>query len=221
MPYHLIPVPFSIIVIVLYTISRTRYNMKMTQILQPLMTALAVVIGILSFFSSNVVPGFSGWIVAGLVASLIADLMHIDMRKDNILMIGIIGFTVAYLIYPIGITVYNGFHSQDIIVGLALFLIYLWTIRKFWPAVGGFRIPIIIYALVCPFMVSRAVSTFFGDTFSLTQAVMLSVATSALYIGDLEYGFHRFIKERKFLFGHLCYGFGQVLMALSPSYFPG
>jgi uncharacterized membrane protein YhhN len=217
--YHLIPIPFSIVVIILYTLARTRYEMRKTQILQPIMTSLAVIIGILSFFSANAVTGFSAWIVAGLVASLIADLMHIDMRKDNVLMIGIIGFTVAYLLYPIGITVYNGFHMQDIVVGIALLLGYLWTIKTFWPVTAGFRAPILIYSLVCPFMVSRAVSTFFGDTFSLTQAVLLTVGTTLLYLGDVEYGFHRFISERKFLFGHLCYGFGQVLIALSPSYF--
>lgn len=220
MGYHLIPIPFSIVVITLYTIARTRYDMKKTQILQPLMTTLAVITGILSFFSANAVTGFSAWIVAGLVASLIADLMHIDMRKDNILMIGIIGFTVAYLIYPIGITFYNGFYQQDLIVAIPLLIGYIWIIKIFWPVLEGFRVPVMIYSLVCPFMVSRAASTFFGDMFSTTQAVMLTAGALLLYLGDVEYGFHRFIRERKFLFGHICYGVGQVLMALSPSYFP-
>ena len=50
---------------------------------------------------------------------------------------------------------------------------------------------------------------------------MLVAGTSLLYIGDLEYGVHRFRKPLPFLFGHICYGVGQVLMALSPFYFSG
>ncbi len=219
MYYHLLPLPLSVIAIILYTIARSRFQMERVKILQPSMTALALLIAILSLLHPDAITGYSLWIIAGLAVSLGTDLLHIDMRRDNILMIGIVGFSVAYMIYPIGITVYNGFHPQDIIVGSVLLVAYIATIAYFWKSVKGFRIPVIVYSFVCPFMVSRAISTFFGDTFSITQAVMLTVGTSLLYIGDLEYGVHRFKKELPFLFGHICYGVGQVLIALSPSYF--
>ncbi len=219
MYYFLIPVPISAVIIFLYARARNRYLMNQVKILQPTMTTLALVIGLLSLLHPNGNTGFSLWIIAGLAVSLGSDILHIDMRNDNILMIGLIGFSIAYMIYPIGITVYNGFHPQDIIVGIVLFAAYVVTMICFLPAVEGFRIPILIYGLVCPFMVSRAVSAFFGDFFTLTQAILLTVGTSLLYIGDVEYGVHRFKKERPFLIGHVCYGAGQVLIAMTPSLF--
>jgi uncharacterized membrane protein YhhN len=216
---HLIPVPFSLILITIYTIARTRFKMNQVRVLQPLMSLLVISIAMLSFSQDSVNSGYTWLIIAALTVAFISDIFHIDMRKDNVLIIGIIGFSIAYLIYPIAFTLYNGFFIQDILTAVPLLLIFIFTTKKFWKGMGSFRFPALIYSLICPFMVNRAASTFFGTGFTLTQSIMLTTGTLMLYLGDLEYGFHRFHKPRKFLFGHIFYGLGQVLIALSCSYF--
>ncbi len=216
---HLIPVPLSILLITVYTIARTGYKMNLVRFLQPLMSLLVILIALLSFTGDNVNPGYTWWITSALIVAFITDIFHIDMRKDNILIIGIAGFSIAYLIYPIAITVYNGFHWQDILTAIPLLAIIIITMKFLWKGLGNFRIPAMIYSLICPLMVNRAVSTFFGTVFTPLQAVMLTLGTFMVYLADMEYGFHRFYKPRKFLFGHILYGCGQLLIALSCSYF--
>jgi uncharacterized membrane protein YhhN len=217
--YHLIPIPLNLLLITLYTIARTRFDMNKTRILQPLMSFFVIPVALLSFTTLGVVPGYTLIITAALVVAFVTDLFHIDMRKDNVLIIGIIGFSLAYSIYPVAFSIYNGFHWQDLVTMIPLLILYLFSIRKLWKHLGNLRIPALIYCLICPVMVHRAFSTFFGSFFSPLQAGMISIGTLLLYLGDLEYAFHRFLKPRNFLFGHICYGFGQLLIALSCSYF--
>lgn len=217
--YHLIPVPVSLVLIVFYTLARTKFDMARTRILQPLMSFTVIIVALLSLTGSDVNRGYTLLITSALVVAFVSDIFHIDMRKDNVLIIGIIGFSIAYSIYPVAFTIYNGFHREDIITAIPLLILYGASLRALWKHLGSLRIPAMIYCLVCPVMVHRAVSTFFGSAFTPVQAVMISAGTLMLYLGDLEYAFHRFIKPRKFLFGHICYGLGQLLVALSCSYF--
>jgi uncharacterized membrane protein YhhN len=84
---------------------------------------------------------------------------------------------------------------------------------------GNFRVPVLVYGLVMPFMVTRAISTLFGTGFSLVSALLVTIGCAMLFLGDIEYGMHRFRKPLKFFFGPICYAGGQLLIALSCSYF--
>lgn len=215
----LIPVPISIILIVIYTAARTRYDMAKTRIIQPMMSFLVIIIALLSLLRPDYNLTYTLIIAAALTAAFITDILHIDMRKDNVLLIGIIGFSIAYSLYPLAFTLTGGFHRQDLITAVPLLLLYLYSIKRLWKPLGTLRVPALIYCLVCPVMVHRGFSTFFSAAFSPLQSSLIAAGTLMLYLGDLEYAFHRFIKPRKFLFGHLCYGFGQLFIALSCSLF--
>jgi hypothetical protein len=66
-----------------------------------------------------------------------------------------------------------------------------------------------------PFMVTRAISTLFGGEFSLPAALLVTIGSSMLFLGDVEYGVHRFVRPGKFTVGPICYAGGQLLIALS------
>jgi uncharacterized membrane protein YhhN len=89
----------------------------------------------------------------------------------------------------------------------------------YWKNLGKYKIAVMIYGLVMPFMVTRAISTLFGDTFSLVSAILITAGSSLLFLGDIEYGLHRFRKPGKFTIGPVCYAGGQLLIALSCAYF--
>ena len=84
-------------------------------------------------------------------------------------------------------------------------VIYAGVMSYLWPHLGSMRIPGMIYGLVLPFVVTRAVSTFFGDKVSRTQAIFLTIGTAMLYIGDVEFALHTYTKGVPMLFGPFLY----------------
>jgi uncharacterized membrane protein YhhN len=125
-------------------------------------------------------------------------------------------FMAAYLEYAATFTVFNhGFQRQDIVIGMLFILIYLVLMRLYWKNLGKYKLPIMIYGLILPFMVTRAISTIFGGRFQITSAVLVAVGSCMLFLGDVEYGMHRFYKPGKFTIGPICYAGGQLLIALS------
>jgi uncharacterized membrane protein YhhN len=219
MATSLIPVPVYLILVAFYMVARNRENLRLTSFIQPALTSLAVVIAALSFLSPTADRGYTTWILVGLGLCLLADIFNIDMTNDKILYAAIAVFVVAYLEYAITYTRFSGFQRQDLIVGAVFILIYAGLMRLYWKGLGNFRIPIMIYGLVMPFMVTRAISTLFGTGFSLTAALLVTVGSVMLFLGDIEYGMHRFRKPLKFFFGPICYAGGQMLIALSCTYF--
>ena len=216
----LIPVPISIVLIILYLIARNRQDLKRTAIIQPMCTFVSLVIAALSFFSSNVNPGYTIAILIGMGLCFAADIFNIDMNNSKIFLAGMIAFIFAYLEYAVTYTIFNkGFQPADWIVGIIFIGIYIFLMRLYWKKLGDFKIPVLIYGIFQPFMVTRAISTLFGSTFALTSALLLTIGTSLLFLGDVEYGVHRFVRPGKVSIGPVCYAGGQLLIALSCSFF--
>jgi uncharacterized membrane protein YhhN len=219
MYYSLIPVPIYVALIVLYMIARNRNDLKKTTIIQLILTFLALVIAGLSFLSPQGNHSYTAWIMVGLGLCFLADIFNIDMTNDKILYAAIAVFVIAYLENAITFTRFNGWHWQDILVAVIFVLIYIFLMRLYWKGLGNFKVPIMIYGLVIPFMVTRAISTLFGTAFSTISAILVTIGCSMLFLGDVEYGMHRFRKPLKFFLGPICYAGGQLLIALSCSYF--
>jgi uncharacterized membrane protein YhhN len=219
MYYSLIPVPIYLVLVVLYMIARNRDDLKKTTLIQPTLTFLALIIAGLSLLSPQADRGYTAWILVGLGLCFLADIFNIDMTNDKILYAAIAVFVVAYLEYALTFTRFSGFHRQDLFVGVVFFLIYIGLMRLYWKGLGNFKIPILIYGLVMPFMVTRAISTLFGTAFSTISALLVTTGCTLIFLGDVEYGMHRFRKPLKFFFGPICYAGGQLLIALSCSYF--
>lgn len=217
--YPLIPVPIYLILIILYMVARNRNDLKKTSFIQPTATLLALVIAALSFFSPAADRSYTTWILVGLGLCFLADIFNIDMTNDKILYAAIGVFVIAYMEYALTFTRFNGFQRQDLVVAGVFLLLYIFLMRLYWKGLGNFRVPVLIYGLVMPFMVTRAISTLFGTTFSLLSAVLVTAGCTMLFLGDVEYGLHRFRKPLKFFFGPICYAGGQLLIALSCTYF--
>jgi uncharacterized membrane protein YhhN len=215
----LIPVPVYLVLIGFYLLARNRNDLKRTTIIQPTLTFLALVIAGLSFFSPQADGGYTTWILVGLGLCFLADIFNIDMTNDKILYAAIAVFVVAYLEYAVTFTRFNGFQRQDLLVGGAFLLIYILLMILYWKGLGNFKIPVLIYGLVMPFMVTRAISTLFGTGFSVVSAILVTAGSALLFLGDMEYGMHRFRKPLKFFLGPICYAGGQLLIALSCTYF--
>jgi uncharacterized membrane protein YhhN len=219
MPYHLLPIPLSIGLISAYMVARNRNNLKRTAVIQPLTTLVSLIIAALSLISPRANADYTLWIIIGMGACFLADIFNIDMTNDKILYAAIGVFVIAYMEYAITFTRFSGFQREDWLVGILFLLIYIFLMRLYWKKLGSFKVPVLIYGLVMPFMVTRAISTLFGDTFSTLSAILVTIGCLMLFAGDVEYGIHRFRAPIKFSIGPICYAGGQVLIALSCAYF--
>ena len=220
MNLHLILVPINAVLIGFYLIARNREDLKRTAIVQPLTTFLSIAVAGLSLLNPHTNSAYTIWILVGLGLAFVADIFNIDMNNDKIFIAGILFFIVAYLDYAITFTVFNqGFYRHDIPIGILFLFIYLLLMRLYWKKLGKYKLPVMIYGLIMPFMVTRALSTIPGGVFPQTAAILIAVGSILLFLGDAEYGIHRFYKPGKFTVGPICYAGGQLLIALSCSYF--
>jgi uncharacterized membrane protein YhhN len=183
-------------------------------VIQPFNTVLSITIVLLGLLGPASSARFSLWIAAGMALALVGDINNVNMTDDRTVMRGLVLFVLAYLTYSVGLTLHNGFHPLDWIAGLVLLAFYGIQMRYLWPGLGAWKAPVMIYGLLMPFLVSRAVSTYFGQVFSATQAALLSLGAICLYLGDLEFGIQRFRRPLGFNFGPLLYGGGQLMVAL-------
>jgi uncharacterized membrane protein YhhN len=221
MPWQLAPIPLIAAGTWITWRARNRADYPRVALFQPVTTALTLLVAALGLTTPSAHLGFTLWILAGLGLSLVGDVFNIDMSRDDILHAALIVFVGAYLVYPVGIAVYDGFHLQDLAVAAVLLLVYAALLATLWRHLDrGWRIPVMAYALVMLFMVSRALGTFFGDFFGTTQAVLLSLGTASLFIADAEYSIHRFVRPFRTIIGPILYPGGQLAIALSTSYFP-
>jgi uncharacterized membrane protein YhhN len=109
--------------------------------------------------------------------AIVGDFLNLDMENPKVILRGLVIAVAAYLTYGIGVTAINGFHPQDLIAGVPLLIFYAVLMRHLWPDLGELRLPALIYGLVLPFTLWRALSCFFGTELSALQATSLSLST--------------------------------------------
>jgi uncharacterized membrane protein YhhN len=141
-------------------------------------------------------------------------------RTSKAFLTGLVLFLLAHVVYSIVFTVPNGFHPQDLITAVVLLLIAVPVYLFLLPGLQSLKIPVIFYILVICFMVNRAISTFFGDAFTTTQAWLMAIGAILFWLSDLLLAINRFRRPFKAEpLGLFFYYGGQLLIALSPSFF--
>jgi uncharacterized membrane protein YhhN len=216
---QLIPIPFLIVTVPLLVRASIRGNQSQVYVLKPLSTLLVIAVALLSLLTPAAQPVFTFWIAFGLVLSLGGD-VALMFESDRAFLIGLVLFLLAHVVYSVAFTVPNGFHTADIITGAILLGVGVAIYLYLRPGLGSMKGPVILYTLIICFMVNRAISTFFGDAFTTTQAWLMSIGAVFFMLSDIVLAINRFRQpieaERLSLFA---YYLGQLLIALSPSYF--
>jgi uncharacterized membrane protein YhhN len=216
---HLIPIPFLAVTVTLKVWAEFQGNQRLVYLFKPTSTVLVIAVALLSLLTPNADLPFTLWVVAGLVLSLGGD-VALMLRTDRAFLVGLVLFLLAHIVYAIGFTVPNGFHPQDLVSGMVLLVVAIAVYLYLRPGLGSMQAPVIFYIVVICLMVNRAVSTFFGDAFTTTQAWLLTLGATLFWLSDLVLAVNRFRHplEANRLGLFLYYG-GQLLIALSPAYF--
>jgi uncharacterized membrane protein YhhN len=216
---QLIPIPFVAVTVTLLVWAEYRSDWRQVYFFKPLSTVLVIAVCLLSFLAPGVQPGYTLGITLGLVLSLGGD-VALMFRSNKAFLVGLVLFLFAHVAYAVVFTVPNGFHPQDLIVAAVLLALAVPIYLYLQPGLGRMKGPVIFYMLVICFMVNRAVSAHFGDAFTTTQAWLMSLGAILFWLSDLALAINRFRHpfEANRLSLFLYYG-GQLLIALSPSYF--
>lgn len=215
----LIPIPFFVVSVVLLVRSKFKGDRRQEYILKPLSSALFVLVALLSLLTPDARPWYTWLITVGLLLGLGGD-VALMFRRDKPFLIGLILFLLGHLVYTVVWTVANGFYIQDLISAVVLLVLSIVAYLYLRPGLGSMKVPVIFYILIISLMVNRAISTFCGDYFTLTQAWLVSVGAILFWLSDLLLATNRFRRPVKWEpLGLFLYYGGQVLIALSPSFF--
>lgn len=216
---QLIPIPILLVTVVLLVRAKFLDYRAQEYTFKPISTLLVIAVAVLSLLSAGARPEFSYWVIGGLVLSLVGD-VALMLRSNRWFLIGLVFFLLAHIVYAIGFSLFNGFHPQDAICGAVLLVFGASVVAYLWPGLGSMKMPVLAYVLVILFMVDRALSGFFGTTFSQTQAWLLGLGAVFFMLSDLLLAVNRFRRPfRAEPLGLFLYYSGQLLIALSPSYF--
>lgn len=216
---HLIPIPFLVVTVALLVRAELRGDKRQIYLFKPISTLLVIAVALLSLLTPGAQPAYTAWIVLGLVLSLGGDLaLMFEARKA--FLIGLVLFLLAHVVYAVAFTLPNGFFAQDLITGAALLALAVAIYLYLKPGLGSMQVPVMVYILIICLMVNRAVSTFFGDAFGPTQEWLIGAGAVLFMISDVILAVNRFRQPMKHhRISLLFYYGGQLLIALSPSYF--
>lgn len=224
---NLIPIPFFLLFMIGDMIGRKKNNLKMVRICQPMTTMMALLSAGLSFLGDTQFT-YTFWIMLGLGISTFADSILVNRDDKEAFIKGMALFLVAILIYGITWTRLSGFQTQDKIISMIILIVYIVIAIIFVNGRGGVdgkpstkvTIGVLVYLLAFCFVISRAISTFYGDYFTTTQSVLFTIGIISFFSGDCQLGIYHFT-DKHFPMAQAppFYFIGQLLIALSCSYF--
>lgn len=216
---HWIPVPLLAVTVTLLVWSRLRQDRRAEFVWKPISSLLFVLIAMLSLLTPTHCVAYTVWITLGLLLGLGGDLA-LMFRDRRPFLIGLVLFLLGHIVYLILWTAMDGFHRQDWISGAVLLVLACVAFLYLRPGLGSMQAPVLVYVLVICLMVNRAVSTFFGEAFTVTQSWLLAVGAGLFWLSDLLLAINRFRRPfRLEPLGLFLYYGGQALIALSASYF--
>ena len=172
--------------------------------------SLAFVMLAIPAFGRN---AFGTWMFVGLVAGAAGDVALLG-RGARAFMMGLGFFLVGHIAYVIGVAhvvppaQWLGAAGYGAILPV---LVATLAVKRLWPTLGMFRIPVLVYVLA---IVAMVVGAYAART-ELAHGTMLAVGATLFFASDLAVARDRFL-VRDFsnkLYGLPAYYVGQLLIA--------
>jgi len=213
------PIPFLVVTVGATVWASLQRRQRQVYLFKPLSTLLVIAVALLSLAIPDAQAAYTMGITAGLILSLGGD-VALMFPSQRAFTLGLALFLLAHLVYSLTFTLPNGFHPPDLISGAVLLAVAAACYLYLKPGLGSMKGPVLVYILVICFMAHRALSLFFGDAFTPAQAWLASAGAVLFLLSDWILAIDRFrhpLKRERL--GLLAYYAGQLLIALTASYF--
>lgn len=157
--------------------------------------------------------GFGTWMFVGLVAGAAGDVALLG-RGANAFLTGLVAFLVGHVAYVVGLAHVVPPLQWPAAAGLLAVLpvaVAAVAVRKLWPRLGAFKIPVMVYVAAIVAMVVAA----YAARAQLAHGTLLAVGATLFFASDLAVARDRFV-ARDFtnkLYGLPAYYLGQLLIA--------
>jgi uncharacterized membrane protein YhhN len=228
-----LPIPLlylSLIRLILVEEHRPR-DLRQVQIWKPLCTILVILTCALSFArpADAYDTLYTSLILAGLVLSLVGDVLLIYQDNARAFRGGLVAFLLAHVMYIAAfiylhvssLEVRNGVGEAAAALALALVagVVYLYL----GPGLGKMRLPVAAYIVVISIMVHRAIGIALVHPGPATQPALIVSGALLFYISDAILAVNRFRMDDQMphyrLWNLSTYYTGQLLLALSTWFF--
>jgi uncharacterized membrane protein YhhN len=185
-------------------------QLEMRRRLSKIAASLAFVLLAIPAFGRD---SFGTWMFVGLVAGAAGDVALLG-RGARAFMIGLGAFLIGHVAYVVGIAQVmppsKWLGAAGIGVALPLVVAAI-AIKKLWPKLGAFKIPVMVYIAAIVAMVIGA----YAARDVLAHGTVLAIGATLFFASDLAVARDRFI-ARDFtnkLYGLPAYYVGQLLIA--------
>jgi uncharacterized membrane protein YhhN len=215
--------PIPVVVVLVFMLIRAEVLGKRQQVyvVKPSATLLVIAVALLSLLEPTHNVTYTVGVLVGLLLSLGGDVALMFDEDRTAFSVGLGLFLLAHIAYTAvfaSLGRFSGWDAASIPILAAAGIGFYALIQA---NLGSLRIPVIAYMLVISIMVSRAISTFASPTFRPEQAVVIASGAVLFYISDVILAANRFWKPLQYDRVSLAFYYGgQVLIALSASYFP-
>ncbi len=228
-----VPLMYITLALLIRAEERTPRDLRQVKILKPLCTILVILTCALSFTrpTDSYDTLYTWLILAGLVLSLVGDVLLIPQDNPRAFLGGLVAFLLAHMMYIIAFA-----HLQfgvleainvpgEVIAAIVLAIVAVLVYRYLSRGLGAMRLPGIAYMLVISLMVHRAVAVVLVHPGPATQPGLIVAGASLFYISDAILAANKFRLGGQMphyrLWNLSTYYTGQLLIALSTSFFPG
>lgn len=185
-------------------------QLEMRRRLSKIAASLAFVLLAIPAFGRD---NFGTWMFVGLVAGAAGDVALLG-RGARAFMLGLGAFLVGHVAYVVGIaqvmppSQWLGAAGFGVVLPLVVAAV---AVKKLWPKLGAFKIPVMVYIIAIVAMVVGA----YAARGVLAHGTVLAIGATLFFASDLAVARDRFI-ARDFtnkLYGLPAYYVGQLLIA--------
>ncbi len=208
-------IPFIILVSILVH-GEVHKNIKKIRIFKPICSLLLIVLIVFGFFVNQPDPLLFAGILIAMLFSFGGDISLMFQDNRKFFLIGLVLFLLGHISYGITFTILSGFIIWDLVSAAGLGFLFILLFSMFRSGSGDMLKSVIAYMLIISFMMNRAVSTAFSDSFTTAQIFCIIAGSALFYISDVILAWNRFYKPFKYhRFSLLFYYSGQFLIISS------
>lgn len=171
---------------------------------------------------SGPVAAYDGLMIAGLVLSLIGDMLLAWSMARRTFILGLLAFLVAHVMYTTAFSLANGFSAWDLLL-LGVILAGAFAGYKVLALdLGQLKLPVVAYLLVISAMLTKAISSLYLGGITSPARWLVVIGAVLFFISDgvlalIKFQDHPAKADRAI--NLTTYYLGQILLALSLFFF--